>query len=192
VAGTAPADAARITSDGDLLVGITTGATGLVSVGPVSGKTGIFGSASTAGNPGIQGAHTANSATGYVAYFSNSGSGTGLYISNTAAWQSTSDARLKTDVKDLNSTARLMALRPVDYLWKSQETSEDPAKRNLGFIAQEVKEVFPELVGVSPDGMYSVEYTGLIAPLVKAIQEQQTLITALTARITALESSTLQ
>jgi hypothetical protein len=37
--------------------------------------------------------------------------------------------------------------------------------------------------------MYSVEYTGLIAPLVKAIQEQQALITTLTARITALESA---
>jgi hypothetical protein len=161
----------RIDSSGNLLVGITSGATGLINAGPVANKTGIFGSASTAGNPGIQGAHTANSATGYVAYFSNSGSGTGLYISNTAAWQSTSDARLKTDVKDLNSTARLMALRPVDYLWKSQETSDEPTKRNFGFIAQEVKDVFPELVGVAPDGMYSVEYTGLIAPLVKAIQE---------------------
>jgi hypothetical protein len=115
----------------------------------------------------------------------NSGSGTGLYISNTAAWQSTSDARLKTDVKDLDSTARLMALRPVDYLWKSQETSDEPTKRNLGFIAQEVKEVFPELVGVSPDGMFSVEYTGLIAPLVKAIQEQQAMIESLRQRLSA-------
>jgi hypothetical protein len=38
----------------------------------------------------------------------------------------------------------------------------------------------------------SVNYANITAPLVKAIQEQQTLIAALTARITALESSTLQ
>ena len=51
-----------------------------------------------------------------------------------------------------------------------------------------VKEVFPELVTVSPDGMFGVEYTGLISPLVKAIQEQQALILSLTDRITALET----
>jgi hypothetical protein len=170
VLATGGLERARIDSSGNLLVGVTL-PTALVTAGPKSGIGGLFGSANTAGSPGVQGAHTVNSATGYVAYFANSGSGTGLYISNTAAWQSTSDERLKTDIKDLDSTARLMQLRPVDYLWKTQSTSDDPNKRNLGFIAQEVQTVFPELVGVSPDGMYSVEYTGLIAPLVKAIQE---------------------
>ena len=81
-----------------------------------------------------------------------------------------------------------MQLRPRDYLWKSQETSDTPDKRNFGFIAQEVQEVFPDLVGVSPDGMFSVEYTGLIAPLVKAIQEQQTMINELKAKVAALEA----
>ena len=181
--------AMTLDASGNLLVGITSGASGLISAGPVTNKTGLFGSANTATYAGIQGAHTVNSATGYVAYFANSGSSTGLYISNTAAWQSTSDERLKTDIQDLDSTKRLMQLRPRDYLWKSQETSDNPTKRNLGFIAQEIKDIFPELVGVSPDGMFSVEYTGLIAPLVKAIQEQQALITQLTARITALEGA---
>ena len=177
----------RIDSSGNVLIG-TTGATCLLSAGPVSSKGGLFGSANTAGSPGIQGAHTVNSGTGYVAYFANSGSGTGLYISNTAAWQSTSDIRLKTDIKDLDTTSRLLQLRPVDYLWKTQETSDNPTKRNLGFIAQEVKEVFPELVGESPDGMLSVEYTGLIAPLVKAIQELKAIIDTQQTRITALEA----
>ena len=181
-------EAMRIDSSGNVLIG-TTGATCLLSAGPVSSKGGLFGSANTAGSPGIQGAHTVNSGTGYVAYFANSGSSTGLYISNTAAWQSTSDVRLKTDIKDLDTTSRLLQLRPVDYLWKSQETSDNPEKRNLGFIAQEVQEAFPELVGQSPDGMLSVEYTGLIAPLVKAIQEQQTIINDLKARIETLEAN---
>jgi hypothetical protein len=182
-----PTERMRIDSAGNMLMGASY-PTGILSIGPVDGKTGIFGSASTAGQPGIQGAHTANSATGYVAYFANSGSATGLYISNTAAWQSTSDLRLKTDIQDLDTTSRLLSLKPRDYLWKSQATSDNSLKRNFGFIAQEVQEVFPELVGESPDGMLSVEYTGLIAPLVKAIQEQQAIITDLQAKVAALEA----
>jgi Chaperone of endosialidase len=178
------AERMRIDASGNVLIGAAA-ATCLLSSGPVASKGGIFGSANTAGSPGIQGAHTVNSGTGYVAYFANSGSGTGLYISNTAAWQSTSDVRLKTDIKDLDTTSRLLELRPVDYLWKSQETSDNPEKRNLGFIAQEVQEVFPELVGESPDGMLSVEYTGLIAPLVKAIQELNAKVTVLEAQLGA-------
>jgi len=161
---------ARIDSSGNLLVNTTSAAARIYAVGGASQQA-IRGDQSNAGVAAIYGTSSVNGSTGYCAYFTNSGSSTGLYISNTAAWQSTSDARLKTDVKDLDSTAKLLQLRPVDYLWKSQETSDEPTKRNLGFIAQEVQEVFPELVGVSPDGMYSVEYTGLIAPLVKAIQE---------------------
>jgi hypothetical protein len=129
-----------------------------------------------------------NSATGYVAYFANSGSATGLYISNTAAWQSTSDERLKTDIQDLDAVSRLMQIKPKSYLWKSQATSDEPTKRNLGFIAQEVQEVFPELVGESPDGMLSVEYTGLIAPLVNTIQFLKAEIDALKAEVTALKA----
>jgi hypothetical protein len=183
-----PTERMRIQSDGNILIGVTSGATGLLNVGPVANKTGIFGSASTAGSAGIQGAHTANSATGYVAYFANSGSATGLYISNTAAWQSTSDERLKTDIQDLDAVSRLMQIKPRSYLWKSQATSDEPTKRNLGFIAQEVQEVFPELVGESPDGMLSVEYTGLIAPLVNTIQFLKAEIDALKAEVTALKA----
>ena len=94
--------------------------------------------------------------------------------------------RLKSDIKTLDSTQRLLQLQPRDYIWKSQQNEQSP-KRNFGFIAQEVQEIFPDLVSVSPDGMYGVDYTGLIAPLVKAIQEQQALITQLTERISALE-----
>jgi hypothetical protein len=183
------AEVGRFDSSGNLLVGATSGASARIYAEGGTSYHSIRSLANTAGNVAIYGTSTNNSATGYCAYFNNTGSSTGLFISNTAAWQSTSDQRLKTDVKNLDSTSKLLQLRAVDYLWKSQETSEEPNKRNFGFIAQEVKEIFPDLVGVSPDGMFSVEYTGLIAPLVKAIQEQQALISQLTARITALEGA---
>jgi hypothetical protein len=177
----------RINSSGDLLVGTSVGA-GAKIYSLATASSAIRGDASLATTVGMYGVHSSNSSTGYVAYFLNSGASNGQFLTNTGAWQAISDARLKTDVKNLDSTSRLLQLRPVDYLWKSQETSEEPSKRNLGFIAQEVKEVFPELVTVSPDGMFGVEYTGLISPLVKAIQEQQDLIQSLTTRITALEA----
>jgi hypothetical protein len=47
----------------------------------------------------------------------------------------------------------------------------------LGFIAQELKEVFPELVYQETDSSeYSINYIGLIPILVEALKEQQILI----------------
>ena len=186
--GTNDAERGRFTSDGLFQLNQSSDTNYLFSNAAAASKGGVLANASTASYAAVQGVHSSNSATGYCAYFNNSGSATGLYISNTAAWQSTSDERLKTDIKDLDSTEKLMQLRPRDYLWKSQETSDTPDKRNFGFIAQEVQEVFPDLVGVSPDGMFSVEYTGLIAPLVKAVQELKAELDAAKVKIAALES----
>jgi trimeric autotransporter adhesin len=178
----------RIDTSGNLLVGTTSDGSSKVYAPAAANRHGARAGAATAGYVGVWGEHSLNSSTAYAGYFFNAGSGTGLYISNTAAWQSISDARMKEDVRDLDTTERLMQLRPVDYLWKHQATSDEPDRRNLGFIAQEVQQVFPELVSTSPNGMFGVEYTGLIAPLVKAIQDQQAIIEALEARITALEA----
>ena len=54
-------------------------------------------------------------------------------------------------------------------------------KKEFGFIAQEVKELFPELVEQDTEGIYAVNYTGLIPVLVEAIKELQ-------AKVEALES----
>lgn len=53
------------------------------------------------------------------------------------------------------------------------KTKSDIYKKEFGFIAQEVKEVFPELVEQSSDGIYAVNYTGLIPVLLEAIKELQ-------------------
>ena len=107
-----------------------------------------------------------------------------------------SDKRLKKDISptkyDLNS---VLNLNPVDYKLKSNN------KDQTGFIAQEVKDVIPELVnGVEGDlekgETLSINYIGLIPVLTKAIQEQQSqidnqaaTIDALLERIIALEKS---
>ena len=113
----------------------------------------------------------------------------GAAFNSTGTWGTISDARLKENIA--NATPKLgglMQLRVVNYNLKA-----DPDVKQLGFIAQEVEKVFPGLVESLKDdgegGNYkAVKTTVLIPMLVKAIQEQQTIITALTARVEALEA----
>lgn len=60
--------------------------------------------------------------------------------------------------------------------------------RRLGFLAQNLKETFPELVSVDKNGYHYVDYVGLIPVLVEAIKEQQVIIESQEARIVAIES----
>lgn len=61
------------------------------------------------------------------------------------------------------------------------QSGSNAYKKEFGFIAQEVKELFPELVEQDAEGIYAVNYTGLIPVLVEAIKELQ-------AKVEALES----
>ncbi|MDC8003506.1 tail fiber domain-containing protein [Aureisphaera galaxeae] len=129
----------------------------------------------------------------------------GVYtVNNSVALQyfTFSDRRLKTNIASLeNATEKIMSLRPVTYLWDSKKHPSfgGDTRKQIGFIAQEMEEVFPELINKSsvvlPDenGNHTeekfdaVSYDGLIPVLTKALQEQQKLIEELTARIEALE-----
>jgi len=103
-----------------------------------------------------------------------------------------SDERLKENVRDIDTGLdAIMALKPRRFDWK--EGKGQDKKDVAGFIAQEFETVFPECVNTSKADADGIEYKNinhetLIPTLVKAIQEQQTLITQLTARITALET----
>ena len=97
---------------------------------------------------------------------------------------STSDAKNKTNIRELSSmTDRIAKLRPVTYDFvrdgSGRDVSKDRAYQNrVGFIAQEMIKVFPELVAVNKVGkgedveeILSLDYAGLIPYLVKTIQE---------------------
>lgn len=81
----------------------------------------------------------------------------------------TSDRQTKYDVVALaKAVHHLMRLRPVAY------TSTYDKERHMGFIAQEVEEVFPELVRADPNtGLKGLDYTGLIAPLTAVAQNHE-------------------
>ena len=103
-----------------------------------------------------------------------------------------SDERLKENVRDIDTGLNsIMALKPRRFDWK--EGKGQDKKDVAGFIAQEFETVFPECVSTSKAGADGIEYKNinhetLIPTLVKAIQEQQALITQLTTRLTALEN----
>jgi uncharacterized small protein (DUF1192 family) len=61
-------------------------------------------------------------------------------------------------------------------------------KKELGFIAQEVKEFFPELVEENAEGLMSINYTGLIPLLLESIKEQRTRIEYLSSEIEKLKT----
>ena len=55
-------------------------------------------------------------------------------------------------------------------------------------IAQEVEKVFPEIVQMGHDGMKTMNYTGLIAPMIQAIKEQQEQISSLLVQLEEQQS----
>lgn len=82
-----------------------------------------------------------------------------------------SDRRLKEEIVPLASTLDAVSrLRGVSFRWKGERATEG---RRLGLVAQEVEEVFPELVATDAAGFKAVDYAGLVVPLLRAVQQQQ-------------------
>lgn len=73
--------------------------------------------------------------------------------------------------------------------WEKKLSTEQDLR--LGFSAQELQKVFPDLVSEDKEGMLSVDYIGLIPVIVEAIKEQQLLIDELNEKIENLESNSL-
>lgn len=79
---------------------------------------------------------------------------------------SSSDENLKKDISTIGGALdKVKQLRGVDFTWKDNDT------KGKGVIAQELQEIFPELVSNDSTGNLSVNYTGLIAVLIEAIKE---------------------
>lgn len=102
-----------------------------------------------------------------------------------------SDSRLKQEVPNaaVPGLAEVLQLRPVAYKWLDDiEKRGDEATVEVGFFASEAKDVIPSAAPMGQDGYYGFYDRAVIAALTKAVQEQQAIITALEARIVALES----
>ena len=90
-----------------------------------------------------------------------------------------SDQRLKKSITPIpNALAKVMSLRGVNFEWK--DTSMNG--KQIGFIAQEVEKVVPEVVNYSKESdTYTMQYAPVTALLVEAMKEQQKTIEQLKA-----------
>lgn len=131
-----------------------------------------------------------NNEVGYI-FLNNDGT--------TTQYATTSDYRLKENISPMTGALSVIAqLKPVTYKWKINDAE------GQGFIAHELQAVVPDCVTGEKDGVETyidedgneqtrpryqgIDTSFLVATLTAAIQEQQALITDLTARIEALEA----
>ncbi|MGH1492108.1 MAG: LamG-like jellyroll fold domain-containing protein [Acidimicrobiales bacterium] len=99
------------------------------------------------------------------------------------SWIGPSDARLKSDIRDLEDpVAVVRELRPRAFRWIESGTPD------LGFIAQEVEAVAPELVNNDAD-VKGMSYNQFIALAIGAIQQQQVQIDELKAKLSSDDGS---
>jgi len=102
------------------------------------------------------------------------------------AWTTYSDTRIKENQTDLNyGLKEIMQIKPKSYLYKSSTFKNGrleivgPSEQDIGFIAQELYNIIPEMVYKPEDeslDLWSVNYDKMTPVLVKAIQEQQQII----------------
>ena len=97
------------------------------------------------------------------------GGGTGRFNWSSGSYTATSDRTLKKEIEELPpSLERLLKLKPVSYLFKSQPSG---APVNLGFIAQDVQLLFPEIVEELSGGKLGLTHDEFIPVAVASIQE---------------------
>ena len=83
---------------------------------------------------------------------------------------SSSDARLKESITPLTTCLnKTLELKPVSYQWRDKANLG--SQTEIGFIAQDMETVVPEVIGSNSDGMKSIDYPKLVALLTGAIQE---------------------
>lgn len=111
---------------------------------------------------------------------------TDLYIDSTGkiGYLSSSE-RYKKGITEMEDVSWLFKLRPVNYSYKTDGAN----KKEYGLIAEEVEKVNPSFVKYNQDGsVETVNYSSLITPMLKAIQDQQKMIEELKKEIEALKA----
>ena len=114
----------------------------------------------------------------------------GAYCNGTT-WVNASDSRLKRDIQPMSKygLSTVMQLKPVSYFYKADKTNHP----EVGFIAQEVQKIVPEVVSgtegdITKGETLGLSYGNLVPVLTKAIQEQQATIEAQQKQIDELKS----
>ena len=180
---------ARIDSSGNLLVGT---ASSSVIVGLALNGIAVNKDLTVGG--GLLLNSTNASGTSYFVGFGRNASICGAISSsatNSTTYATSSDYRLKEKVAPMSDAlAKVQALKPVTYKWKADGSDGE------GFIAHELQEVVPQCVTGEKDAVdaegnpvyQGIDTSFLVATIVAAMQEQQTMIEGLKAKVAALEA----
>ena len=115
-------------------------------------------------------------------------SGTSWTTNN--AWAG-SDIRWKQNIVPLQSSLdKVMQLKPVNFDWRANEFPDLHFSNGtqIGFIAQDVEKVIPEVVTTDNNGYKGISYERITPVLTGAIQEQQSEISMLKAENTVMKS----
>ena len=188
---------ARITYDGSLLVGKTSATTSSKLEVDASSNVAQFyhtGSSDTIGIYMRHGRGLSGFSGKMISFRRNDDTEVGSIVigESSTSYNTSSDYRLKNSIAPMTGAlAKVALLKPCTFKWNSSGSD------GQGFIAHELAEVVPDCVTGEKDAVdaegkikpQGVDTSFLIATLTAAIQEQQALITQLTARITALEGT---
>ena len=128
----------------------------------------------------------------YIAgiYGKSSTSGSAVYVNSGGKLGTTlSSRRYKEEIQDMgDATSGLMKLRPVSFFYKP-EYADGPRLRQYGLIAEEVAEVYPDLVLYNANGEPDTVYYQFVnAMLLNEVQKQQLKIKGLEERLDRLEA----
>ncbi len=89
-------------------------------------------------------------------------------------WLTNSDIRYKKNISFLSGCLeKVLAMKGVSFDLKNDSLNVGTERKNIGFIAQELEKVVPEVVFTGSDGYKSVAYDKITAVLTEAIKEQQ-------------------
>jgi len=162
--GAAPTERLRITSGGSLLVGTTS------ELQSATSKLNIAGDFYNANGVSLK---TTNGGSGsqFVGFINESGTLIGsinrVTTMNAVAYNTTSDYRLKEDLKSINGLEIVNKIKVYDYKWKSDNSRMD------GVLAHELAEVLPYAVTGIKDGekMQQVDYSKIVPVLIQSVKE---------------------
>lgn len=156
-----------------------------------------FAETNTGTSAGIygRGTSTGTGATSYAGYFNGN-------LAYTGTFGQASDEKFKEGITDIKgSLSKIIDLKPKEYSFKKIDGYDFPSGKRPGFLAQELNDVFPELVSSAShliidksdssknrtDKYLSVDYISLIPHIVKAIQEQNNLLEEYKNSVTLLQ-----
>jgi len=156
----------------------------------ISARSGVSGDASQEAVQFIKYDNNSTTSQVFAKFFINQGGAISGQINangaNQAAFGSTSDITLKTNITPLDSQlANINAMELIEFDYIESEGGG----HNIGFSAQNMQTIYPDTVSTRADGKLTVTgWNKTEARLVKAIQELSAQVTALQTEVTALEA----